>query len=102
MSNESRYDRAHRGFYENTDRSIGIIPGLLRSAYRYGLKALKVIGRSIAPEEGAQEHRYATLERGERKNRKLKMAKTSVYQLGKSSGVPGAWKESVESLTVGT
>jgi len=79
------------------DRSIGIIPGLIRSTYRSAIK----IGTAIAQSGGLDDSSSSST----KPNMQAKEAgavKTSVYLLPEHFGtseMPGTWKQSVENLT---
>ena len=82
---------------DSDDRSIGIIPGLIRSTYRSAIK----IGTAIAHSGGLEN---ASTPRIKPKTHavEIETVKTSVYRLPEDFGpseMPCTWKQSVESLT---
>ncbi|KAL2063971.1 hypothetical protein VTL71DRAFT_4465 [Oculimacula yallundae] len=92
---------AHHGANRETERSIGIIPNLIRSTYKSGLEVCKIIGRSLVSDGEAQENRKSASRVTMHEDREACLTKTSIYKLSGSEDMPGAWKQSMESLTIG-
>ncbi|KAH7383026.1 hypothetical protein BKA64DRAFT_712867 [Cadophora sp. MPI-SDFR-AT-0126] len=97
MSHPSRFGNAHGLAFDPAEKSIGIIPGLIRSTYRSSVKICSAISGTITSEPiptSSQKPRERVAEG--------KVARKSVYRSQTEFGpseIPGTWKQSVESLT---